>query len=134
MEKQPDSATGDVVTRREFTLKSALSILSGVVITVSGCGGDDNPTPTNPTPTSPSLNDIPGTVAANHAQPHVVTVTAAQMTAGMALMLTLTGTPTHTHTVDLTSGDLGTLRNRQPVTKTSTTDNGHSHGVTFTPV
>ena len=49
-------------------------------------------------------------------------------------MLTLTGTPTHTHTVELTSGELGTLKNRQPVTKTSTTDNGHSHEVTFTPI
>jgi hypothetical protein len=128
MEKQPDSTSVDIITRREFTVKSALSILSGVVITVSGCDDDDA------TPTSPSLNDVPGTVAENHAQPHVVTVTAAQITAGMAIMLTLTGTPTHTHTVELTSGDLGTLRNRQTVTKTSTTDNGHSHGVTFTPV
>ena len=48
MENHPDSATDDLVTRREFTLKSALSILSGVVITVSGC--DDDP-PTVPRPT-----------------------------------------------------------------------------------
>ena len=126
MENHPDSATDDVVTRREFTLKSALSILSGVVITVSGC--DDDP------PTSPAPNDIPGIVATNHPTPHVVTVTAAQITAGMAVVLTLTGTPTHTHTVELTSGELGTLKNRQPVAKTSTTDNGHAHEMTFTPV
>ena len=126
MENHPDSATDDVVTRREFTLKSALSILSGVVITVSGC--DDDP------PTSPAPSDIPGVVATNHTPPHVVTVTAAQITAGMAVMLALTGTPTHTHTVELTSGELGSLNNRQAVLKTSTTDNGHSHGVTFTPV
>ncbi len=126
MENHPDSATDDLVTRREFTLKSALSILSGVVITVSGC--DDDP------PTSPAPNDIPGTIATNHPAPHVVTVTAAQITAGTAVMLTLTGTPTHTHTVELTSGEVGTLKNRQPVTKTSTIDNGHSHEVTFTPI
>lgn len=126
MEKLADSATGDLVTRREFTLKSALSILSGVVITVSGCGDDP---PSNPTP-----GDISGSVSANHAQPHVVTVTGAQITAGMAVMLTLTQTPTHTHTVELTSGELGSLKNRQAVTKTSTTDNGHAHDVTFTPV
>jgi microcystin-dependent protein len=127
MENQHDSATHDIVTRREFTVQSALAILSTVVITVSGCDDDE------PTPTSPTLSDIQGNVAANHAQPHVVTVTSAQITAGTAVTLTLTGTPTHTHTVELTQSELGTLRNRQPVTKTSTTDNGHSHGVTFTP-
>jgi hypothetical protein len=116
----------EVVTRREFTVQSALAILSGVVITVSGC--DEDP------PMSPTLSDITGSVSANHTQPHVVTVTGAQITAGMSLTLTLTGTPTHTHTVQLAPGDLGTLRNRQPVTKASTTDNGHSHDVTFTPV
>ncbi len=129
MEKQPDSAIGDVVTRREFTVKSALTILGGVIITVSGCGDDDDPSPT-----SPSQSAISGAVSANHEPPHVVTVTGAQITEGRTLVLTLTGTPTHTHTVELTANDLGTLRNRQAVTKTSTSDNGHSHGATFTPV
>jgi hypothetical protein len=126
MEKLPDSAIDNAVTRREFTLKSALTILSGVVITVSGCSDDP---PSNPTP-----NDISGAVSANHAQPHVVTVTGAQITSGTTVMLSLTGTPTHTHTVELTSGELGTLKNRQAVTKTSTFDNSHAHDVTFTPV
>ena len=126
MEIAMDSSSRDAVTRREFTVQSALAILSGVVITVSGCD-EDLP------PMSPTLNDVSGSVSANHAQPHVVTVTGAQITAGTSLTLTLTGTPTHTHTVDLTAGDLGTIRNRQPVTKATTTDNGHSHEVTFTP-
>ena len=125
MEIPLDLTTRDVVTRREFTVQSALAILSGVVITVSGC--DEDP------PTSSTVNDVSATVSANHTPPHVVTVTGAQITAGMALTLTLTGTPTHTHTVQLTSGDLGTIRNRQPVTKPSSADNGHSHDVTFTP-
>src|SRR5262245_49485406 len=124
MKDQPDSA--DALTRREFTVQSALALLSSVVITVSGCD-EDLP------PTSPTLNDIAGTVSANHTQPHVITITGAQITAGTALTLTLTGTPTHTHTVELTQSDLGTLRNRQLVTRISTTDNGHSHEVTFTP-
>ena len=104
MERQPEPAIRDVVTRREFTVTSALSLLSGVVITISGCSDDDS------TPTSPSATDISGTVTANHTPPHVVTVTGAQITSGSALMLSLTGTPTHTHTVELTAGDLGTLR------------------------
>jgi hypothetical protein len=126
MENRRDSAAHDVVTRREFTAQSALAILSSVVITVSGCD-DDAP------PTAPSPGDIQGTVATNHATPHVVTVSGAQITAGNAVTLTLTGTPDHNHTVELTQGELGTLKNRQAVTKTSTTDSFHSHGVTFTP-
>ena len=125
MENRRDSAAHDIVTRRAFTLQSALAILSGVVITVSGCGDDS--------PTNPTVSDIQGNVATNHPEPHVVTVTGAQITAGTAVTLTLTGTSTHTHTVDLTQTELGTLRNRQPVTKTSTTDVAHSHAVTFTP-
>ena len=38
-----------LLTRREFTVESALAMLAGVTITITGCGGDDNPT-TNPTP------------------------------------------------------------------------------------
>ena len=126
MENRRDSAAHDVVTRREFTVQSALAVLSTVVITVSGCG-DDSP------PTNPTVSDIQGNVATNHPEPHVVTVTGAQITAGNAVTLTLTGTSTHTHTVELTQNELGMLRNRQAVTKTSTTDSFHSHGVTFTP-
>ena len=126
MESQRSSAIHDIVTRREFSLQSALAILSGVVITVSGCDDDS-------TPTSPTLSDVQGNVAANHPEPHVVTVTAAQISAGTAVTLTLTGTSTHNHTVQLTQSELGMLQNRQSVTKTSTTDNFHSHGVTFTP-
>ena len=125
MENRRDSAAHDNVTRREFTLQSALAILSGVVITVSGCGDDS--------PTNPTVSDIQGNVATNHPEPHVVTVTGAQITAGNAVTLTLTGTSTHTHTVELTQNDRGMLRNRQAVTKTSSTDGAHAHGVTFTP-
>ena len=125
MENRSESAAHDIVTRREFTLQSALAILSGVVITVSGCDDDS--------PTDPTVSDIQGNVATNHPEPHVVTVTGAQITAGTAVTLTLTGTSTHTHTVELTQSDLATLRNRQPVTKTSSTDGAHSHAVTFTP-
>ena len=101
MKNQPDSAINDVVTRREFTVQSALAILSGVVITVSGC--DEDSTPMSPTP-----NDVPGSVSSNHAPPHVVTVTAAQITAGTEVTLTLTGTPTHSHTVVVAQADLAT--------------------------
>ena len=33
----------NLLTRREFTLESALAILSAATITITGCGDDDDP-------------------------------------------------------------------------------------------
>ncbi len=115
------------LTRREFTLQSALALLSGVIITVSGCGGKS--TPTTPTP---AATDVTGTIANNHN--HVAVILAARQTQGSAFALDIQGTASHPHTVDLTQADLASLVNRQVVSKTSSTNNGHSHAVTFTVV
>jgi len=126
-DSHPDAPAA--LTRREFTLQSALAILSGVVITVSGCGGKS--TPTTPTPT-PAATDVTGTIANNHN--HVAVILAARQTQGSAFALDIQGTASHPHTVDLTQADLTSLVNRQVVSKTSSTNNGHSHAVTFTVV
>jgi len=117
----------NLLTRREFTVESALAMLAGVTITISGCGDDDKPT-TNPTPPA---TDKTGTVStdAGHTHPSV-TVTAAQITAGNAITLTLTGT-THTHTVAVSQAELTQISGGTRVSKTSSTDNAHSHTVTF---
>jgi hypothetical protein len=119
----------NLLTRREFTVESALAMLAGVTITISGCGDDDDNNPTtNPTPPA---TDKTGAVStdAGHSHPGV-TVTAAQITAGQAVMLTLTGT-THTHTVGLTQGELSQVSAGTRVQKTSSNDNAHTHTVTF---
>src|SRR5262245_16641101 len=117
----------NLLTRREFTVESALAMLAGVTITISGCGDDDKPT-TNPTPPA---TDKTGTVStdAGHTHPSV-TVTAAQITAGNAISLTLTGT-THTHTVALSQAELSQVAAGTRLQKASSTDNAHSHTVTF---
>ena len=125
---QRNEADATPITRREFTLESALALLSTVVITVSGC--DDDSTPTTPSTNNPPSNITVG-ISDNHG--HSATITGAQISAGTALTLNITGTATHPHTVNVAQADLMALQNRQPVTKTSTTDNGHSHMVTFTP-
>ena len=118
------------VTRREFTLEAALALLAGCVITISdvACGGSKNANPANP---SPATADINGTVSANHG--HMVTVTAAQITATNAVTLTLVGNASHNHTVSLSQADLLSLKNRQAVSRDSSNDNSHMHSVTFTP-
>jgi hypothetical protein len=116
-----------LLTRREFTVESALAMLAGVTITITGCGGDDEPT-TNPTPPA---TDKSATVSTDAGHSHTAVVTAAQLTAGNAITLTLTGQTTHTHTVALTQAELTQISGGTRVQKTSTTDNAHSHTVTF---
>jgi len=116
-----------LLTRREFTVESALAMLAGVTITITGCGGDDNPT-TNPTPPG---TDKSATVSTDAGHTHTAVVTAAQLTAGNAISVTLTGAATHTHTVDLSQAELTQIKAGTRVQKTSTTDNAHSHTVTF---
>jgi hypothetical protein len=119
------------LTRREFTLEAALALLAGCVITISdACGSSTSPTPVTP----PA--DITGVISANHN--HVAVITGAQITAGNVVALNIQGTAAHSHTLSITQADLTTLKNRQSVTRDSTTDNSntfglHSHTVTFTP-
>lgn len=126
----------DFVSRREFTKKSALALLSGVAITIVGCSSD---TPTSPTPppvapppappaTTPS-SDVSGQVSANHG--HTAVITGAALTAGGLLSLDITGTADHPHTVELSDADLTQIQNGQRVSKTSSNNSSHSHTVTF---
>jgi hypothetical protein len=118
-------------TRREFTLDAALAVLAGCVVTISdGCGKSS--TSPSPTPT-----DVAGVISANHN--HSGTITAAQITTGSAFTLNIQGTAAHPHTVAITQADLTSLKNRQSITRESSSDlsntfGQHSHTVTFTPV
>ena len=119
-----------VVTRRDFTLESALALLAGVTITISGCGDDDDnssPAPTSPSPTP--VASVTGSVSANHG--HEAVISGAQITSGGALSLDIRGTATHPHTVQVSSAQLQTIGARQQVAIASSTDNNHSHTVTF---
>jgi hypothetical protein len=118
------------VSRREFTLEAALAILAGCVITITeGCGSSS--TSPTPTPSTPQVSDLQGSISANHG--HVATITAAQITTGNEVALDIHGQANHAHTVTVSQGNLTTLKGRQQVSLTSTTDSSHSHTVTFTP-
>jgi hypothetical protein len=119
--------------RREFTLAAAMAALSGVAITISACGGGSSPTASTPAPTPtsapPAAADKTGVIGSNHG--HSGTITAAQLAAGGVLSLNIQGTSAHPHTVDLTAADMTAIAGNQRVSKESSTDNGHSHSVTF---
>jgi hypothetical protein len=113
-----------LLSRREFSRESVLAMLAGVVITITGCGDDDDSNPTGPSDVG-----VIGTVSANHG--HVATVTGAQITAGGAVNLDIRGQADHTHTVALTAAQVVQIGNRQQVVVTSTTTTDHLHTVTF---
>ena len=118
-----------LLTRREFTVESALAMLAGVAITISGCGDEDNVTP-GP---SPQPSDRTATVSTEAGHTHTgATVTAAQLAAGNAITLTLAaGTTGHTHSVELSQGELSQISAGSRVQKTSTNSSAHTHTVTF---
>ena len=114
--------------RREFTVASVMAMLSGVVITISGCGSSSTPsTPSNPAPGSAS--DVTGTISANHG--HSAVISSARLTAGNAVSLDITGTASHPHTVELSASEIVQIRGGTRVAKESTNNTGHSHTVTF---
>jgi hypothetical protein len=122
-----------MLDRREFTLATALAVLSGVAITITGCSSDSG-SPTAPSSSSSSTTstggaDKVGTISANHG--HSAVITSAQLTAGGGISLGIQGTATHPHTVVLTAADITAIAANQKVSRESTTDSGHSHTVTF---
>lgn len=122
--------------RREFTVASAMAVLSGVAITVSGCGGSSSSpaTPTTPTtPTTPATPapsaDVVGTVSSNHG--HSAVVEAATLAAPEEVSLDITGSSSHPHTVGLSADEIEQIGAGARVSKESSVDASHSHTVTF---
>jgi hypothetical protein len=144
--------------RREFTAEAVLAMLSGVVVTITACGGSGPSTPTpqptptpaptpQPTPTpqaTPTPNPEPtptpaptptpmadklGTVSANHG--HIARITGAELTAAGAVVLDIHGTADHTHSVSLSAAEVVSIAANTQVSKVSSTDSSHNHTVTF---
>jgi len=117
----------NLLTRREFTLETALAILSGVTITISGCGGGGS------SPTAPTVvlqpGDEEGSISANHG--HSAVIRAAQINAANVVSLDIRGNATHPHTVSLTQADVIAIGASTRVSKQSTSDDGHDHTVVF---
>jgi len=116
--------------RREFALSAALAALSGVAITISACGGGGSPSsPSSPPPGGSAGGDKHGTVGSNHG--HTATITAARLASPADISLDIRGQSDHPHTVMLSAAEITSIAANQRVSKESTTDDGHSHTVTF---
>jgi len=120
--------------RREFTLEAVLGLLSGVAITISGCGGggySGGSSPSGPSPagSAGSSADVNGLVSNNHG--HIAIIRGAQLSAGNAVNLDIQGTADHLHMVDLTADEIHAIASGQRVAKLSSSTQGHDHTVTF---
>ena len=127
-----DRMLGEPLTRRDFTLAAAMAILSGVAISVSGCGGSNSSgSPASPSPASsaPAGSDKTGAISSNHG--HSAVITSAQLGASGGITLNIQGSSGHNHTVALTGADLSAIAGNQRVAKESSNDASHSHTVTF---
>lgn len=115
------------IGRRDFTAAGILTLLSGVAISVSGCGGGSSSPSSPSTPTA--SGDKSGSISANHG--HTAVLTAAQLQAAGAVALNIRGTSAHPHTVNLTAAQVASIAGGTRVTQTSSSDDGHTHDVTF---
>ncbi len=122
-----DRIVGEPLTRRNFTLAAAMAVLSGVAISVSGCGGDSSASPAAPSSTPAS--DRTGSISSNHG--HSAMITSAQLGASGGVTLNIQGTSSHPHTVALTGADLSAIASNQRVSRESSNDASHTHTVTF---
>lgn len=123
------------IGRREFTAASVMALLAGVTVTLSGCGGAQNPGSPNPnpsptpTPTPPATGDKSGAISANHG--HIATVTAAQITAAGSVLLDIQGQADHPHSLELTAQEVQQIGGGARVAKNCSTNLSHDHTVTF---
>jgi hypothetical protein len=125
----PKTLNHRALTRREFSAESLTALFTGVAITITGCGGDDSPSPTSPGGSAGGSGDRSGAISANHG--HVATVTSVQLNSGSSVTLNIQGTSDHPHTVTLTAAEVTQIRDGQRVSKTSSNDAAHTHSVTF---
>ena len=123
--------TAQSISRREFTLAAAMTVLSGVAISVTGCGGSDSGSPASPSPTgsSSATSDKTGAISANHG--HAAVIASAQLGASGGITLNIQGSAGHPHTVALSGAELSSIAGNQRVAKESSNDTGHTHTVTF---
>jgi hypothetical protein len=127
--------------RRMLSMGAALALLGLASISLGGCGGGGGtpvgPSTRNPAPAPTSgSGDIAGSVSDNHQDPHVVVITAAQLSAGAGLILRVANA-FHAHTVELTGAQVMQIAGRERVSVQSSTNthssgnDPHNHMVTF---
>ncbi len=127
--------------RRDFLQKSLLAVLSGVAVTVSGCGkysapnssqggnsGNTGSTPAGNEQTS-SSSSVTGQISGNHG--HQAVISALTMASGGGAALDIQGSSGHFHMVNLSAAQISSISTGGRVVVSSSTEAGHGHSVQF---
>ena len=94
----------------------------------AACGGDDTATGSGPSTGSGAGCASPMTVIeTNHG--HVMTVSKADVDAGVDKSYSIQGTASHDHTVNVSALDFGDLAQGKSISVTSSSGSGHTHVV-----
>jgi hypothetical protein len=115
------------ITRRQF-LGTAI-----VGTAVAACGGDDGGSPdAAQSGKNCAMNGTSAAIADNHS--HVISVTAADVTAGVDKTYDIMGGADHTHSVTVTAANFTSLKNNPTgsVQVTTTSTFAHTHTITLT--
>jgi hypothetical protein len=118
--------------RRRIAVATAMALLGGASVTITGCSGGGSaagPSATPPPPQGCPAGASCGEVSADAL--HRAVITAAALASGSALILDIQGTQTHGHVVSLSAQEVVAIRDRQRIEKVSTFNVMHSHTVTF---
>jgi hypothetical protein len=115
------------MTRKDF-LRSIVGAGVGAVgvAALVGCGGDDGGTVT---PDSPAAVCTTPAVAIQGNHGHTLTVSLADVNAGVDKTYDIMGTSTHGHSVTLTAADFTMIKAGSTRMVVSTTGGGHTHPV-----
>jgi hypothetical protein len=132
-------------TTRRLSRREVVLLLGGAAVTITACGGggttgggtgsdgySDPYAPTSPAGspvTPPTAGDKDGAIAENHG--HEARITAGQLVAGGSLLLDIRGSGDHRHMLALTGDEVARISAGSRVSKSSSTDDTHSHTVTF---
>lgn len=114
------------MTRKQF-LRSVVGVGVGAVgvAVLAGCGGDDGAGPVD----APAAVCTTPTAAIQGNHGHVITVTLAEVTAGVDKTYDIMGTSAHTHSVTITAADFVMIKAGTTRMVVSTTGGGHTHPV-----
>jgi len=106
--------------RRTFIVKAGALFSLPLIITEIGCGSDDVTAPPN---------SITANSSSSSGHTHSVSVLLSDIDNPPTMELTITTSrnSSHTHRITLTENDFVRLANMETITKTSTTDDSHSH-------
>jgi hypothetical protein len=127
------------ITRHEFLKWISGAAALAATSTLVGCGGNEDPPPADaPGPDAPAgcvASDAVTMIAMNHVHaPHKLTVTSAEVQAGVEMTYDIKGSAAHTHMVTLTADHFTMLKGGGSVMVTSTqggqTGFEHTHEVT----